>query len=428
MCDIIEEKKLGEGYYGDVYKVSKNEQSFALKKYKHGSFYSLKEIDIMFRIKNKHLIRGIELSSNSKCPDIFDKSQSGIVQNLISGDIINYLETHKGTMTQLENVKLACKALLSVCLALRCLLSAGYYHLDIKPDNIFFEQIDGEYNFYLGDYGACIALDAKGSLIQYEESRSIGTKEFFPPEYYKRDKLYYYSSSSWPTALAIMAMVTGSDHFSYFEDIGEIDFVNQWYDDSTDNAVVAAGNDRKCKELTLKLLDILGGMIEPNPAERLNPSDVISIFESDRKLDFTKRGLGEYFSGPCEIETPTLNLQESDFRNIQWLYFALRETDITNFTSIRDVGLALSQGLRLMKKGFKIDDLMIRKLLEFATYFYGRIYDFKAFKDENEKIEFIESLDKILFFNPVIERNIYMNLALSEKKEDKQEFISKING
>ena len=128
-CQYKLSKVLGEGAYGKVYLVrNKQEKTLAYKTLtpsKKTKTFKVKnplELDIMFRLKSPHLLRGEDITLPGECSNEF-----GIISEYLPGDTdidIYYMDLNqrKSVMFDLSN-------------AIKCLHDNDYLHLDVKLNN-----------------------------------------------------------------------------------------------------------------------------------------------------------------------------------------------------------------------------------------------------------------------------------------------------
>ena len=126
-----------ESSYGTLYEVeeiSGKKNHFALKymKKKYSSQYE-KEIEIMKKIKCKYIVEYKD--------DFYDKTNDGycIVMELCDGDLKKILDEIKPKGLPLNMIK---KIFVQLNEALKLIIEKGYYHRDLKPDNILIKYTD----------------------------------------------------------------------------------------------------------------------------------------------------------------------------------------------------------------------------------------------------------------------------------------------
>ena len=127
---------LGEGSYGKVYSILRNEKIYALKvienKVREGKdkegIKSLREIDIISRISHPNLM-GAELVI-ADYNSLNNTSRVGIVMEKADRDLYVGMFDTKLNMTDRYDI------LQQICFGLKALHESGYLHLDLKPLNV----------------------------------------------------------------------------------------------------------------------------------------------------------------------------------------------------------------------------------------------------------------------------------------------------
>lgn len=213
-CHLAE--KLGAGGYGTVFQ-SEDKKS-AVKVFfsaKYDEIISPAEIDILFRLKSPHLLRGEALFDKGACgKDIF----FAIQMNLADGTLRQAIEPSLSYSLR----KRLCH---DYALALQVLHHHDYLHLDINTNNCFFTGSLDKPRGILGDYGAASAVQqtSKGELalrtVQpkfipiYRDPLIEGVRE-------KKKLVFTYTDRSDLFALAILfvKIITGKDFLLGFEE------------------------------------------------------------------------------------------------------------------------------------------------------------------------------------------------------------------
>ncbi len=81
--------------------------------------------------------------------------------------------------------KLLVKLAMDICRALQTCENQRILHRDVKPDNLFVSDDNGEIYFVLGDFGICRRMDEVGmGTVTY-----CGTRQFMAPEIERREPL-----------------------------------------------------------------------------------------------------------------------------------------------------------------------------------------------------------------------------------------------
>lgn len=130
--------KLGEGSFGEVSKVIKNNQEYVFKRIissedkgrgkKLSKFSDPIELDIMFRLQSPYLVKGVEITIAGEC----SPKDAGLVMEYVNGNLQKELYT--------LSYKDKKKIMYDLALALKCLHDNNFLHLDIKTDNAMFHK------------------------------------------------------------------------------------------------------------------------------------------------------------------------------------------------------------------------------------------------------------------------------------------------
>jgi serine/threonine protein kinase len=197
----IKSKSIGEGNYGEVFIVEKDDKKFAYKRLRKEDDYTGRvtsrninnsiELDILFRLNSPYLNKGESIVEIGEC----DKNFLGLVVNILNKDLFNSLIDN-----ELEYSKKK-KIMKDVALGLKCMHDNNYVHLDIKPENMMYKKENDDVTGVLIDYGLASYNPTKKPF--YTQHPRI-THGYEPPsalEEYKDKKTkghYYgkYSSTS----------------------------------------------------------------------------------------------------------------------------------------------------------------------------------------------------------------------------------------
>lgn len=128
--------------------------------------------------------------------EIFPQHQPKIaIMELCDGDLLKYMRTRNNSLSEVQAVYIA----LQVAQGLKVLHSAGYAHLDIKPENILVKSYKEEHpQVKLADFTTCKKITPQQPLL----SSMNGTMNYMAPEYFTADNYDGKSVDVW--ALGIM--------------------------------------------------------------------------------------------------------------------------------------------------------------------------------------------------------------------------------
>lgn len=485
---ILMEKNIGSGTYGFVSIVKENENSEvkALKVYnckKGGIYMSLKEIDVFFRIQDENLVKGHNIISKRNMNDIFGDNLTATLLDYYQGNLDEFCDILHGytnekddeikkdeendddededmkflnSLTKFEEKKfnkviprimverskktilildLMEKMISQISSAFATLYQKGYYHLDIKPQNILFKCKNEIYSkddvdFTLSDYGLCIPRDSLKKNYQYISGPwEIGTYDYLPPETLKENVKVYPASATWMLAISAVEMLYGSYRLEnrpkFKKDEEQWEFLLNssldiretiignfeiWYEYQYTNEETADKHRRMSKKLS--------GMMHLKFSKRLEMPLNINNKKEEKSyiLSTSQKNLPYFFK----------KLVKS---------VDLFESDTSERIYIREFCLAWYYVCRLVSKN-RININMnyekeISKCLELAKLFYdpNSVYPF-FLKPEKILVNFINELDRILFTNPIFmmasnEDEIYS--LFEELFKDENKYIEQHN-
>ena len=210
-------KELGKGASGEVllcrHKIEGKQYACKVvkKNAKMNDAQSMStEIEIMKRIRHRHVVSMYELYETPKCLWI-------ILELVDAGDLLHHLAHNSEYTEQLASVHM--KQMLS---GVHYLHSLGVVHRDLKPENILLSgDSGGRFMVKIADFGlsALIRLGENG----YDEEESAkrkryrglqdmwGTKEYFAPELI--DQAYGPQSDIWALGCVLHEMMTGKQAY-----------------------------------------------------------------------------------------------------------------------------------------------------------------------------------------------------------------------
>ena len=119
-------KKLGKGTYGTVYKVTKNNLEYADKEV---SQLDLNEVNILCTFDHPNILKAIDFFKDPV------ENTSHIILDLAEGSLTDEIESGKYI-----NIKTKDMWMYQILSAVNFFHKKGYYHCDIKPDNILIKN------------------------------------------------------------------------------------------------------------------------------------------------------------------------------------------------------------------------------------------------------------------------------------------------
>lgn len=266
---------IGDGTYGSVYEEEWEDQTLAFKVFFDDETL-IREADIMFRLKHPCLVRGYAIVSRDQEPELFEDrlGDIGIFQTLADGNLSQLFE--QMDELNLDRQLVAERLLEDLCQATTALARSGYYHMDIKPDNILYLLTEGDVGvrFLLCDYGICMRMtrpyDGCDNKVFEKDYSQIGTRGFLPVESSipHQGRVYAdFQSVSWQIALSVLSVLNGD---CIIMEIAQRNFESL----STYKKIQV----RLPEYLSLaegKMADILTQMLS-EPGQRLTPLEVLS--------------------------------------------------------------------------------------------------------------------------------------------------------
>jgi len=390
-CRLENLTELGEGSFGIVYSARNMDtgEEEAVKVFKRSSDFlnSLREIDVLMRINNPFLLKGVNFYQKSNC----FQGKDGIGTKLYKGDVsklgprfIN-LEADLLSMYDFNTVKTIIglsfeKFTYQTLSALKCLHAAGYYHLDIKPENILYEYTlePFDINFYLADFGLVYPGEKD---IEYDYV--AGTMFFMAPELTNLDQCNK-RSDVWSMGVTMAEVIIGEE----FGKLENDQFYNYFRNGVFNDVLKRAKEEYDQQGNVLNLLDMIGSMLKINFAVRplvkdLSKTDTSCVFESSIGLgDLDPQGI---MTGISQMSSLAKD------ENIRRKFFGGEEVSIKEFL------LAISIYIRLLQLGVvepEFDSILL------ARKFYKTFVNLNS-SDTERLTELVLKLQGIIFVNPL---------------------------
>ena len=168
-------KKLGEGGFGNVFLIKKNNKFYALKQCKIR--LELEEIEkiqklmnILSQINNSHIIKYYNTFMKN---DVFNI----LMEYAGDVDLKQFIQNYKNKNEFIDE-KTIKDIILQICKGLKEIHNHRIIHRDLTPDNIF---IDNNNKIKIGDFGISIILTTKKN---YAKSK-VGKFQYYAPEIVK---------------------------------------------------------------------------------------------------------------------------------------------------------------------------------------------------------------------------------------------------
>ncbi|ELP91817.1 protein serine/threonine kinase, putative [Entamoeba invadens IP1] len=182
--EIVEDKKLGEGSFGVVYKGSYRGNVVAIKKMKQFNFDDEsieefeKEVDMLDKFRSEYIVHfyGAVFIPNKVCM-VTEFAQFGSCQDLMK---------HKSSSE--IDMKIRIKITKGAANGILYLHENGILHRDIKPDNILVFSLNSrdKVNAKLTDFGSARNINMMMTNMTF--TKGIGTPIYMAPEVLKQEK------------------------------------------------------------------------------------------------------------------------------------------------------------------------------------------------------------------------------------------------
>lgn len=267
-------KVLGHGASGEVlackHKISN--ESFACKIVRKSQMNDAQsmstEIEIMKRVRHKHVVSMYELYETPKCLWI-------VLELVDSGDLFHHLAE-----TPDYSEKDAARHMKQILQGVHYLHSVGVMHRDLKPDNILLASSGRNSQIKIADFGlsALIRLGEDGYDANESSKRKHynalkdmwGTREYFAPELINQS--YGPQADVWALGCILFEILTGHQAFPILH-----------RDDGDDKRLyqrIQKGEYSEeqfgLKDCSTESRDLLKAMLNPDPVQRLSASECLN--------------------------------------------------------------------------------------------------------------------------------------------------------
>jgi len=264
-------KELGHGASGEVLlcKHRQTQQQFACKvvrkNAKMNDAQSMStEIEIMKRIRHRHVVSMYELYETPKCLWI-------ILELVDAGDLFHHLANNADYTEQMAGTHM--KQMLA---GVHYLHSLGVVHRDLKLENVLLSGVGGKYEVKIADFGlsALIRLGENGYDPEESAKRKRfkglqemwGTKEYFAPEVI--DQAYGPQADVWALGCILHEMMTGQQAYPNHGD--------------GDEALYSRIKHGECRfdspiwmKMSPEVRDLIAHMLKVDPTRRLSASEAL---------------------------------------------------------------------------------------------------------------------------------------------------------
>ncbi|KAJ6253340.1 non-specific serine/threonine protein kinase [Anaeramoeba flamelloides] len=246
-------KKLGEGKTGKV-KLAIDERTSQKVAIKIINKKKLKDLNMDTKIKRE--IQAMKIFCHPHIVRLYDVIEATdnlflIMEYVPGGELFTYL-VERESLSEQE----ARKFFQQIISAIHYIHSKGIVHRDIKPENIL---LDENCNIKISDFGLSNIME-DGILLQ----TSCGTPNYASPEVISGKSYSGPEVDAWSCGVVLYAMLVGSLPF----DENNISFLFQ--------KIKKASYYIPFEEVTSEALDLIVGLLNPNPMLRFN---IEKIFE-----------------------------------------------------------------------------------------------------------------------------------------------------
>jgi len=202
--------QLGEGGFGKVYKVIKEDEN-------NSKYYAIKEIElrneseesitsakkeseILSKFNSEYIIKYYDSSINNK--------KFYILMEYFDGqDLRDFLINYKNNNQEIDE-KIIIKIIEQICFGIREIHSQNIIHRDLKPENIL---IDKNNKIKIGDFGLSKQFNSYKSYTF--TVKGAGTTEYTAPEILGEEKKYNKKSDLWALGCIIYELFTQNLYF-----------------------------------------------------------------------------------------------------------------------------------------------------------------------------------------------------------------------
>ncbi|XP_054153365.1 uncharacterized protein LOC128952056 [Oppia nitens] len=284
LFDIKFISQLGEGGFGEVWKIRRNEQEMAVKVVKIQSFmgfptlkqgmdFMLKEVEIMRRLKHPNIV-SIESIIHVRDPATdFPNLFSFIFMELLDGDLWSVITTN---MDGRMNEQQAHEWFKQIAAAIRYLHENQICHMDLKPENILVERSGYRRTYKLADFGISQVFRPGQPMTS---TRKDGTFEYKAPEIPALKNIVW-SMLGYPVANELTKCDVYSLGITLGKSlIGRIDLVPKWVSlmkIEAEQWILDCMVKSRRYDADSAVVRLLLGMVNPDPKKRWGMDQVMN--------------------------------------------------------------------------------------------------------------------------------------------------------
>ena len=265
---------LGQGAFGTVFKEKIGGATCAVKKIKNYDREAMKEVVTLVQLDSKYIIRlrGFLLED-------WDRQLCIIMEYADRGTYANFVEA------EAMKTHTLCFKEYSIWRGLRHLAIALSYlhnfrpqpilHRDLKPDNILgVGKRGGGFTWKLADFGLATLL-SENSQGDFYTSSVAGTPTYMAPEVWEDYKSYSFGADLWSLGCVLAFRCNTGRHLFY-----EGDDVLRWK--GVGKHTVAPSHHTTSSSYSKGLVNLIGGLLNPDPKLRPSAQDVVAECTQER--------------------------------------------------------------------------------------------------------------------------------------------------
>ena len=202
--------KLGEGGFGKVYKVIKEDENnnkyFAIKEIElrnesqESIISAKKESEVLSKFNSEYIIKYYDSSIN-------DKKFYILMEYFDGQDLRDFLINYKNNNQKIDE-KIIIKIIEQICYGIKEIHDKNIIHRDLKPENIL---IDKNNKIKIGDFGLSKQFNSYKSYTF--TARGAGTTQYTAPEILGEEKKYNKKSDLWALGCIIYELFTQNLYF-----------------------------------------------------------------------------------------------------------------------------------------------------------------------------------------------------------------------
>lgn len=171
----------------------------------HKSGLSFEQIDSKFRLREIKVLRTLDHPNIMRCYELFeDRARYYIVMEYCAGGELFDAIAKRRTLTEAAAAKVMFQVLSCVAYCHEKMV----IHRDLKPENILLEEVDGDWNIKVADFGSSAFIDPHGKL-----TGCFGSAYYVAPEVVD-GTCYNEKCDLWSAGIIMFIMLTGKPPYA----------------------------------------------------------------------------------------------------------------------------------------------------------------------------------------------------------------------